>query len=93
LRLPTRGLRLFALRFSIITSRPRNGKPKLAPKRKLRCVSNPTWQEAHLALGQCIYWMDQDYDRALEQFDIAAPFVTKRRRYRRLIRGDKTPAG
>jgi len=28
--------------------------------------------EAHLALGQCIYWMDRDYERALEQFDIAA---------------------
>src|SRR2546430_4818538 len=28
--------------------------------------------EPHLALGQCIYWMGQDYDRALEQFDIAA---------------------
>jgi TolB-like protein len=32
----------------------------------------PNLAEAHLALGQCIYWMDQDYDRALEQFDIAA---------------------
>ena len=32
----------------------------------------PNLVEAHLALGQCIYWMDQDYDRALEQFDIAA---------------------
>src|SRR5438094_1730332 len=32
----------------------------------------PNLAEAHLALGQCIYWMDQDYERALEQFDIAA---------------------
>jgi serine/threonine-protein kinase len=32
----------------------------------------PNLAEAHLALGQCLYWMDQDYDRALEQFDIAA---------------------
>src|SRR6266496_2972355 len=32
----------------------------------------PSLAEAHFALGQCIYWMDQDYDRALEQFDIAA---------------------
>jgi serine/threonine-protein kinase len=31
----------------------------------------PNLAEAHLALGQCIYWMDQDYERALEQFDIA----------------------
>jgi TolB-like protein/Flp pilus assembly protein TadD len=28
--------------------------------------------EAHLALGQCIYWIDQDYDRALAEFDVAA---------------------
>lgn len=28
--------------------------------------------EAHLALGQCIYWLDQDYDRALAQFEITA---------------------
>jgi len=27
--------------------------------------------EAHFALGQCIYWIDQDYDRALAEFDTA----------------------
>lgn len=27
--------------------------------------------EAHLALGQCNYWMDGDYDRALAEFDTA----------------------
>jgi Predicted integral membrane protein len=32
----------------------------------------PNLAEAHLALGQCIYWMEQDYDRALEQFEIAS---------------------
>jgi TolB-like protein/class 3 adenylate cyclase/Tfp pilus assembly protein PilF len=32
----------------------------------------PNLAEAHLALGQCIYWMDQDYERALEQFDTAS---------------------
>ena len=26
--------------------------------------------EAHLALGQCSYWLDQDYDRALAEFEI-----------------------
>src|SRR5207302_9487804 len=34
------------------------------------------WQqnlaEAHLALGQCIYWVDRDYDRALSEFDIVS---------------------
>jgi TolB-like protein/Tfp pilus assembly protein PilF len=32
----------------------------------------PDLAEAHFALGQCIYWMDQDYERALEQFEIAS---------------------
>jgi TolB-like protein/Tfp pilus assembly protein PilF len=32
----------------------------------------PNLAEAHFALGQCIYWIDQDYDRALEQFEIAS---------------------
>jgi TolB-like protein/Tfp pilus assembly protein PilF len=27
--------------------------------------------EAHLSLGQCIYWIDQDYDRALGEFNTA----------------------
>src|SRR6266516_3965154 len=33
---------------------------------------HPNLAEAHFALGQCIFWMDQDYERALEQFEIAA---------------------
>ena len=32
----------------------------------------PNLAEAHFALGQCAYWMDQNYDRALEQFEIAS---------------------
>jgi TolB-like protein/class 3 adenylate cyclase/Tfp pilus assembly protein PilF len=32
----------------------------------------PNLAEAHFALGQCIYWMDQEYERALEQFEIAS---------------------
>jgi TolB-like protein/Flp pilus assembly protein TadD len=31
----------------------------------------PNLAEAHLALGQCIYWMDQNYDRALAEFNTA----------------------
>ena len=27
--------------------------------------------EAHLALGQCVYWIDQNYERALAEFDTA----------------------
>jgi TolB-like protein/Tfp pilus assembly protein PilF len=32
----------------------------------------PNLAEAHFALGQCIYWMDQDYEHALEQFEVAS---------------------
>jgi TolB-like protein/Tfp pilus assembly protein PilF len=32
----------------------------------------PNLAEAHLALGQCIYWIDGDYDGALREFAIAA---------------------
>ena len=32
----------------------------------------PNLAEGHFALAQCTYWMDQDYERALEQFEIAS---------------------
>jgi serine/threonine-protein kinase len=31
----------------------------------------PNLGEAHLALGQCIYWIDQDYEGALREFETA----------------------
>ena len=31
----------------------------------------PNLGEAHLALGQCIYWFDQNYDGAVAEFDTA----------------------
>jgi TolB-like protein/class 3 adenylate cyclase/Flp pilus assembly protein TadD len=31
----------------------------------------PNLAEGHYALGQCIFWMDEDYARALEEFDKA----------------------
>lgn len=31
----------------------------------------PNLAEGHFALGQCIYWMDEDYDRALAEFNKA----------------------
>src|SRR6266704_3529108 len=45
----------------------------------------PNLAEAHFALGQCIYWMDQDYDRALEQFEIASRLSPSNADTRRLI--------
>ena len=34
----------------------------------------PNLAEGHFALGQCIYWMDEDYERALAEFAIAQHF-------------------
>jgi TolB-like protein/Tfp pilus assembly protein PilF len=45
----------------------------------------PNLAEAHFALGQCFYWMDQDYDRALEQFEIASRLSPSNADTRRLI--------
>src|SRR5262249_30482345 len=45
----------------------------------------PNLAESHFALGQCIYWMDEDYDRALEQFEIAARLSPSNADTRRLI--------
>ncbi len=47
-------------------------KTKARTEAQIALRLQPDLAEAHLALGQCIYWMDQDYERALEQFDIAA---------------------
>jgi serine/threonine-protein kinase len=47
-------------------------KTKARTEAQIALRLQPNLAEAHLALGQCIYWMDQDYERALEQFDIAA---------------------
>ena len=45
----------------------------------------PNLAEGHFALGQCIYWMDEDYDRALEQFEIASRLSPSNADTRRLI--------
>jgi TolB-like protein/Tfp pilus assembly protein PilF len=45
----------------------------------------PNLAEGHFALGQCIYWMDQDYDKALEQFEIASHLSPSNADTRRLI--------
>jgi TolB-like protein/Flp pilus assembly protein TadD len=45
----------------------------------------PNLAEGHFALGQYIYWMDQDYDKALEQFEIASRLSPSNADTRRLI--------
>ena len=46
-------------------------KSKAQAEADLALRLQPNLAEAHLALGQCDYWIEQDYDRALEQFQIA----------------------
>ncbi len=53
----------------------------------------PNLAEAHFALGQCIYWMDQDYDRALEQFEIASRLSPSNGDIARLIAAIKRRQG
>src|SRR6266513_416124 len=53
----------------------------------------PDLAEAHIALGQCIYWMDQDYERALEQFDIASRLSPSNGEIGRLIAAIKRRQG
>src|SRR5215471_7230613 len=45
----------------------------------------PNLAEGHFALCQCIYWMDQDYDKALEQFELASRLSPSNGDARRLI--------
>ena len=47
-------------------------KTKARTEAQIALRLQPNLAEAHFALGQCIYWMDQDYASALEQFEIAA---------------------
>jgi serine/threonine-protein kinase len=53
----------------------------------------PNLSEARFALGQCIYWMDQDYERALEQFDIALDLSPSNGDVARLIAAIKRRQG
>jgi len=45
----------------------------------------PNLAEGSFALGQCIYWIDQDYERALEQFELASRLSPSNGDARRLI--------
>ncbi len=47
-------------------------KTKAHAEAEIALQLQPNLAEAHFALGHCIYWMDQDYGRALEQFEIAS---------------------
>ena len=58
-------------RFSISTSRLVNWATKAHTEAETALELQPSLAEAHFALGQCIYWIDGDYERALPQFETA----------------------
>jgi serine/threonine-protein kinase len=68
-------------------------KTKARTEAEIALRLQPNLAEAHLALGQCIYWMDQDYDRALEQFDIASRLSPSNGDIARLIAAIKRRQG
>ncbi len=47
-------------------------KSKARAEAELALRLQPNLAEAHLALGQCDYWIDQDYEQALAEFGTAA---------------------
>ena len=60
-----------ARRFFISTSRSIPGKIAPGEEAEAALRLQPDLGEAHFALGQCAYWFDQDYERALAQFALA----------------------
>jgi TolB-like protein/Tfp pilus assembly protein PilF len=68
-------------------------KTKARTEAQIALRLQPDLAEAHLALGQCIYWMDQDYQRALEQFDTAAGLSPSNGDIARLIAAIKRRQG
>jgi len=68
-------------------------KTKARTEAEIALRLQPNLAEAHLAFGQCIYWMDQDYQRALEQFDIAARLSPSNGDIARLIAAIKRRQG
>jgi TolB-like protein/Tfp pilus assembly protein PilF len=48
-----------------------NWKTKATSEAEIALKLQPSLAEAHLALGQCFYWIEQDYERALQEFNIA----------------------
>ena len=68
-------------------------KTKARTEAQIALRLQPNLADAHFALGQCIYWMDQDYERALEQFEIASRLSPSNGDISRLIAAIKRRQG
>src|SRR5438128_4291262 len=68
-------------------------KSKALAEAELALRLQPNLAEAHLALGQCAYWLDQDYERALAEFGTAAALSPNDAEIGRLIASIKRRQG
>src|SRR6266480_3133149 len=68
-------------------------KSKALVEAELALRLQPNLAEAHLALGQCAYWLDQDYERALAEFGAAAALSPSDAEIGRLIASIKRRQG
>src|SRR6476661_8066736 len=68
-------------------------KSKAFAEAELALRLQPNLAEAHLALGQCAYWLDQDYERALAEFGAAAALSPSDAEIGRLIASIKRRQG
>jgi len=68
-------------------------KTKARTEAQIALRLQPNLADAHFALGQCIYWMDEDYEQALQQFDIAARLSPSNGDIARLIAAIKRRQG
>jgi TolB-like protein/class 3 adenylate cyclase/Tfp pilus assembly protein PilF len=68
-------------------------KSKALAEAALALRLQPNLAEAHLALGQCAYWLDEDYERALAEFGAAATLSPSNAEIGRLIASIKRRQG
>jgi len=68
-------------------------KSKAFAEAELALRLQPNLAEAHLALGQCDYWLDQDYERALAELRAAAALSPSDAEIGRLIASIKRRQG
>ena len=72
------GFALAYARASLLNTRISSNGDDLARKAKARAQAeealrlSPTLGEAHMALGLCLYWGENNYDAALKEFEVAA---------------------
>jgi TolB-like protein/Tfp pilus assembly protein PilF len=68
-------------------------KTKARSEAELALTLQPNLADAYLALGQCRYWIDEDYEGALQKFDMAARLSPSDAEVERLIAAIKRRQG